>query len=405
MDREESLTAKTERALSRSATVKVPTVKEALDSFEPVRSRVLRIIILFLPWAMLAVAVALIFTRLRDVMWLSAIISAALAMFLFKGLMRRLKTTLDSMWKSGVVQEKLSVPADLETPPPEREYSEFVEATEKWLNHRLQIVLGVAIVLLAIGWNAWPPFRAGGLPIVFRAFSSPVSLVRLFFECFLAFVSGLLLWRMIFVGQRVWRLGRQFDLTKQLPGHPDGCGGLKPIASLSLWNAFIIGIAGLYLGGWIILSDFPEIYRPWGVGSAPAFYAPLFWVLMAVPIIIVAVVLLPIWSTHEMMVARRELIRGKLNQLEQRISEMSRELLRRADSLDPTERDTIAKKIEGMRQTYIDNSRIAVWPFRAAGMVSWLSTLEIVPLLALTGLGDPIVKAIAAVFSFATQPR
>ncbi len=81
-------------------------------------------------------------------------------------------------------------------------------------------------------------------------------------EHFIAFIIGLMAWRMLVIGVQVWKLGKRFDLNPQL-GHPDTCGGLEPLGNLCLWNALILALPGVFLGGWIILgpsTKYGDIY-------------------------------------------------------------------------------------------------------------------------------------------------
>jgi hypothetical protein len=160
-----------------------------------------------------------------------------------------------------------------------------------------------------------------------------------------------------------------------------------------LWNALILTIPAVYLGGWIILG--PE--------TAYGRFVPLFTQLLLVPVAIaVSGFTLPLWGVHREMVRRRAAVRRRLDQLSQSINHLAREMLDRADDLPPDEGEKMSRKLELMRQIYQQNEQYPVWPFNVGIMVRFISS-QAVPILGLTGLGKDIVGAIGALLGFLAQ--
>jgi hypothetical protein len=382
------------------------SVAQALGTFQVVRSRVLRWVLRLLPWAILPYVIAVV--GARDPMYTSGIVAAALALFVFQFLVQRIPETLGTLWNRNIIAAKPTTVLDDANPieealnstanslnpaPPEKQYRTFIHDFEGLLNHSGQWAMVVFFALL--GFASFP-YEAGGLKAFIedlRGWHSWRLWYELFVEPFTGFILGLVVWRMIIIGVQVWRLGKKFDLTPQ-PGHPDRCGGLESLGNLCLWNALLVTIPGVYLGGWIILGPSTEY------GD---FYTPLFSKLLLVPMALAAIsFFLPLWSVHQAMVAKRAVLRQQLDQLAQSISHLAREMLDRADELEPEEGEKMAKKLELMQQIYQQNKHYPVWPFNLGILVKFM-TSQAVPLLGLTGLGQPILKAITALIAFLSQ--
>lgn len=388
------------------------SVSEALESFQGVQSRALRWALRFLPWLMLLVTTVRL-TAFEvgpgNVMYFSGIVAAALSLFAFQVLMQRIPETFRILWDRNTVRARPKRPTDAahsasvtteESTPPEEQYRAFIDNVKRWLNDSRQRIMGVIIGLLGAGWIVVDSYRLGGWKALLDPFADPVLIGQFIIEFIIGYIIGLLAWRMIVAGYQIWQMGMKFDLALQL-GHPDRCGGLSPIGNLCLWNALIVSTAGVHLGGWIILGPIlPEQYS-----DLAAWYTPLFSTLLLVPLAVAAIsFFLPLWSVHQIMVAKRALIQRQLDQLGQSINHLARELLDRADELDPVESEKMARKLERMQQIYRENQHISVWPFNTR-ILAKFTTSQIVPLLGLTGLGQPVLKAIAGLLDFLNQAQ
>ncbi|MBM3941833.1 MAG: hypothetical protein FJ316_02700 [SAR202 cluster bacterium] len=196
----------------------------------------------------------------------------------------------------------------------------------------------------------------------------PVN-VLLILEAAAGFFVGLMVWRMMVIGFQVGRLGRRFTVIPQSE-HWDRCGGMGPVGNLCVMNAMIISVAGTFLGGWAVLGPFlpSNLYRCLADYWAVPFLSQLlvFLVLSGVAFF------LPVWSIHQLMVARRTMVREQLDQLSQQISNRSRELLDRAGRIPADEGERMTKELELMRHTYQSHQHQEVWPFNLAMMVKLL---------------------------------
>ena len=66
-----------------------------------------------------------------------------------------------------------------------------------------------------------------------------------------------------------------------------------------------------------------------------------------------------------------------------------------AKDLEPAAGAEQAKKLEVWRKFHKQHRRVPVWPFNTAIMVKF-ATAQVVPLLGLTGVGEPVVKVVTS---------
>jgi hypothetical protein len=157
-------------------------------------------------------------------------------------------------------------------------------------------------------------------------------------EFFIAFVIGLMAWRMIVISYTIYRLGKKFCLKPQLE-HDDGCGGLEPLGNLCLWNMLIVAIPGIFLGGWIIVGQ-SAIYSLLSESYTllAKYYTPLFFKLLMIPLAYAIIsFVLPLWSVHHAMESSKEAKQRELDQLSYEIDQLEAKLLSQVDKLDPQE--------------------------------------------------------------------
>jgi hypothetical protein len=316
----------------------------------------------------------------------TGVAAAALSLFAFQILMRRIPETLDTIWNRKLIANSSS-PTLLE-----EQYRMFVLDVARLLNHPGQWAMGA---LLAVCGFARFPYTlwvdTGGLKtktllseILLRGTWDFRIVVA---ESLLGLILGLVAWRMVITGWKVWRLGKKFDLIPQLE-HPDRCGGLEPLGTLCLWNALLVAIPGTYLGYWIIMAP--------GIEEYGYRYVALHSAMLPVPMALAALsFFLPLWSVHQEMVAhRRAEIEPRLNDLSQSINHLARQMLDRADDMEPQDFEKTATELARMRQSYQQYQRIPVWPFNRAILMKFI-TSQATQILSLTGLGDTVVGILA----------
>lgn len=344
------------------------------------------------PWILIAVALIgiteifyypLIFRMSQNHYF--GIAAVALSLLAFQFLLKKTPETFRTLWNRMIINHPVSSLSDASVNPDEL-YKEFLDNFSKMMNNPRQLIAGLICGLLGSFWLIKLAFFWFSLSTVQN--NPSVSSIYQFFmlsEILLwtitfsvGYMVGLMVWRMVVIGLTVHKLGREFDLTLQR-SHPDGCEGLAPLGNLCLWNAIIISPAGIYLSARLVLVDYFQEY--------------LYFLLIVVLVIAVISFFAPLWNIHKVMAGKRDEINQQLNELSQNINLLSRELLDKGNILDPKEIETIEKKLDSLHKIYKDNQRIPVWPFNTS-ILARLVTSQIVPLLSIIGLGQPIVEFI-----------
>lgn len=364
------------------------SVERTIEAFQSIQIRALHWMLRFLPWVIIfEIGKQLLGILPFSAMNMSGWISAALMLFAFQVLLRRIPQTLSSLWNRKII----AVRSGGNNSQLEEQYQKFIHGFESYLNHDLQWAAGLGLALILF-WRVF--FTHGTLENLFLVSGQGLLLLELIGQPLIGFLVGIMVWRMLIVGMLVWQLGKRFDLIPQL-GHPDKCGGLEPLGNLCLWNALILGIPGLYLGGWIIVG--PKFF-PWTEEYIPFLSAIAFMVVITSGISF----FLPLWSIHQVMLARRRELQQQLDQLGEGINRLRRKMLCRAEDLQPEESEEMAKKLELMQKIYQENQHIPVWPFNI-GIISKFLVSQAVPLASLLGLRQPIVNLISSIMDFLTQ--
>ena len=404
---------------------------KALDEFAPVSNRLLNWLIEVLPLVILAfVLVDVLVTRqylIGDLMLLSGLLAAAIAGFLLYSQIQGLPGVLRTLWFRGALDLRKTlrpVPSEggktvaplwsmlparwrspRRTPRPvsdslEENFKTYLGDFQGWLNHRLSWLLGLffaAILALSFPYRWQMGLTFTWVGDLFRGISWVDSL-GILSQIAIAYLIGLLAWRMIVIAVQVSRLGHRFDLDVQVQ-HPDKSGGLKPLGDLCFSNALIISILGIYLGGWIIAIDFSVSNQ---LGSTNplldfSFYnlwEPFFRQLLLLFLILAMLAFfMPLYSVHLAMIRKRAELQQMLDGISSRIDHLTKQLLDRAEDMRVDEAEQIAKEISHLQQVYQNNSTIPVWPFDRSHLIKFVST-QTIPVLGLTNIGPAILDLI-----------
>ncbi|MCD4806870.1 MAG: hypothetical protein K8R13_04755 [Methanococcoides sp.] len=361
-------------------------VTRALETFQGVENQILRRFLLLMPWFILIIVVVNLqtygFTDIPAgvIMWTTGMVAAALSLFALNVLMDRIRETLVALWSRKIIVDKPTMFfvdvdmtwEDINTTNDssisiqlEKKYVKYINDLERSMNHPGQWVTGLLFSLLVFTW--W----------IIR----DIHIGQLILELFIAIIIGLMAWRMVIVSIKIWQLGTEFCLEPQL-GHADKCGGLAPLGNLCLWNALIVTIPAIYLGGWIILGSILDSYHLYDQYYYQAkIYAPIFskLLLILVPFAVIGF-FLPLWSVHQIMLAWRAGVKRQLDHLSHYIHHLDHDILNRSDMLEPQEVDKMVKKLELMEQIYQQNRHTPVWPFNIKILVKFM-TSQIVPAL------------------------
>jgi hypothetical protein len=405
-------------------------IAEALQSFRAIRNPMLQWAVDILP---LGITVFVLVDALvtqqyvtGNLMFLTGLAAAAVAAFLFRALLDQVPETLGSLWARNVIKARNKAGAGQrgETflfdtlfgwlPEPwvswwkrrttkarPRDgadtgelYRAFIADFEGWLNHRLSWAVGLVFAIIVY---VSFPFRIGqGWTFNWMGWmmrhEGPMPLLGSLTQVGMAYVMGLLVWRMIVIAGKVYQLGQVFDLDIQVQ-HPDRSGGLKPLGDLCFSNALIITVPGIFLAGWIIaISHFG-----W---AGYALWAPFYQRLLLVIFVLALLAFFqPLYGVHRAMVRKRAEIHKRLDELARRIDELAKQLLQKADTLEAEQSQELAKNLAMLRQVYESSSAIPVWPFDKNIVLKFI-TSQTIPILSLTGLGPSALKLLEALLKF-----
>ena len=198
----------------------------ALSNFQAIRNPELSWTLKVLPFVVFALAVGAL--NADDPMFSSGLAAAALSLFAFGSLMKRIPYTFRTLWNRNIIAERTNAPrrfkklADeissktIQAPSAslEKDYSAFVLESQEILNKSAQWAMGLLFALIVFAWKPRRPmdFLTGHWDII--------AMVQIA-EHFIAFIIGLMAWRMLVIGVQVWKLGKRFDLNPQLgaPGY------------------------------------------------------------------------------------------------------------------------------------------------------------------------------------------
>ncbi|MDD4161652.1 MAG: hypothetical protein PHW87_04140 [Methanothrix sp.] len=411
---------------------------KALHSFRPVQNNLLLIVTKYLPTILLlGAAVDILKYGTVHIMYISWIMAVAVSIKIFHILIEKIPKTLSILWERQIlvslddtrfrseVEEVAQGPTSVEPRASDLdvEYTRFVQEYESLLNHPVyQWIFGFMFLLLLFfarpvyEFSNWlhPEFgpelifRAGGAyallegliiylnEYVITNFSRenlPGFLSGLTIEPFFGLIIGLIAWRMLITGIEIKNLGKRFNFRPQIM-HPDSCGGLEPLGDLCFYNAMIISVWGIFLGGWIILG--PLI-------SEDSFYTPLFKNLLPLPMAAAMICFfLPLWDIHEVMATRKTQTQRHLSHLEKSIDRLVQDALDHEHFRSPEQMISLANGIEQMQQFYQKYEKFPVWPFNKE-MITLLITSQVVQILSLIGLGASIANNLRGVMALLGQ--
>ena len=366
-----------------------PAEADEFKPIRPIRSPVLNWCVKLIPILILAALPVVLWPSNplnisgRE-MFSTGLFAAALALFAFEISMNRISTIFGTLWRRGSIANSGNNGGRPASPQKNKDailaYHHFMKEVEDQLNSRTQWIMAVLFGALVFSW--FPFSRTGGRPIYLFGLGA---------EVVIAFFIGFVVWRMVSTGWHVWRLPKRFEFEVQVL-HPDQCGGLEPLGNLCLWNALIIAVAGIFLGGWISI----------GPTTPFAYYAlryiPLFQVLLIVPIILSLIVfILPLWNTHVVMTRKRDEIQIRLDELAKSIYAESTFLLDETHHLNSMEGEERNKHLNLMRDIYSQHQKIPTWPMNT-NIVTKFAVAQALPVLSFAGIGGPIVTVLVNLF-------
>lgn len=402
----------------------VDSVVTRLKSFQPIRGLVLKWVVLALPYAALLLLLGAMFAG-ADPMFLTGMLAVAAAAFLFKALLRQIPVVLERLWKRQALavpnrstasseplleslinrlpswlgspdrNQAARMPADLTA-----RYLYFIKRFESALNHRFAWVFGAVltgIMYVSFSIRIYPTSHGWWTHLL----DWPVMLVQLgdwlyiagaAAQLVLAFVLGLLLWRMAVAAHKVYQMGNIFELKLQVT-HPDNCGGLRPLGDLCLTNALILTTPAIFLAAWLTVIP---AYGPFSnhYSSYVNYYYDLLWIVVVLALV---AFVQPLYGVHLAMVRERSRLQIPLDDVDQRIAKTTQRLLDEAGSANTEQLDDLRKQLAALREIYELNSDVPVWPFDSK-VLGRFSLAQFIPMLGLTGVAPAVVATLERVF-------
>lgn len=376
-------------------TPNIDLVAERISNLRVISNRFLQSTIAYLPVLLVVLLVAdwLIGGGVfaNDLFRLSGVLSVAIELLILGSLFKNLPETLGSMWTRGLV----SYPKD--TQQTQDEYIKFMNAFEAALNSRWSWSLGIAGAIAGI--SATYPVRfflqTGNSPFDFTGLLAYYFLGNAaFIAAPLGYLLGILIWRTGVIVVFISKLGRQFKIMMQ-PNHPDRCGGLRPLGNLCLTVALLLIVPAIFLSVWGFATTFFEV----GGEIYTLLWSGLFrqW-LAGLSVLALFAFLQPLYSVHLQMQKRRREIQAELDELTQRIDELSKELRTQAYALDPKQGEEKLETLAFMKKVYQENSHIPTWPVDWQTLLKF-SSAQVVPILGLIGTSEPVIVLVKSIVS------
>lgn len=374
-------------------------VVERVRNLKVISNRLFRLTVAFLPIGIgvLLLADWLIGTQAfsSDVFRLSGVITVAIELFILDQLFRRLPEALESIWIRDLLFSSNTGEQH------DQKFIQFVNVLETALNSRWAVAIGVLGAILGI--SATYPVRFFFQTGVFPYDSNGLLTYYLwgngaFVAAPLGYILGLLAWRVSLIAIYIDKLGQNFEIRVQ-PNHPDQCGGLKPLGDLCLFIALLVLMPAIFFSVWGFATTFFQT----GGGIYNQLWSGLLrqWLVLLIVLALVAF-LWPLYSIHTQMQKQRREIQAELDNLAERINELSTELRTEAYKLTPEQGEEKLKSLEFMRRVYQESARIPVWPIDWQTLLKF-SGAQAVPILSLLGTSESIIKIVESLMASTTK--
>ena len=249
--------------------------------------------------------------------------------------------------------------------------------------------------------------NADGLDLLFCNYhNGAIRTSKSVFEMIIGVFIILVVWRVFILAWGIRNLGATFDMTPNWH-HPDKSGGLLPIGEASFWIASILAGPAIYLGTWQILCAgqgievCSHILR---LESRLSYFQELLLVVFIASLISFV---LPLWTTHHVMVTKRnKLQQDELRVIGQKINNVSHQIIENANRISYEKQEgqkaldenvILQKKLDALQRIYVDLEKLPVWPFNKDTIIQLISTQGI-PLLGLTGIGSKTLEFLKIIF-------
>ena len=342
----------------------------------------------YLPWVILAFALAATVIFGADVMFISGLLAASLAGFLVSALGSEVPEVLAKIWGRQLLAARGQTGVGLDT-----QFREFLARFERTANSHWSWVLGFFFAVAAVPQiflsslipdplGVYRRAGLGGLVSVFVDW----SLLGLLLVGVVGFLLGLLAWRMGCVGFYVHRLGQEFDCRVQSQ-HPDGAGGLGVLGELCFLNALIVIVPSTFLGAWRIL-----------IANVPAFRARYDYLttwfdglLVVTFFLAIIAFVIPLYGVHRAMSREKTRRQRDLDLIGNELDRLTQRIRRAAEDGDSAAVGTLTDQRSVLAAVYASEQDVPTWPVNTSLTRKYL-VAQIVPLLSLSKIVDAITS-------------
>ena len=294
----------------------------------------------------------------------------------FKMWEQTFRDALGSLYARGSVQD---------TPP--ADYLEFSEEQASWFSSpwRLLPILSCVAFTFAVNWIVGIEVLTGSTFRAPRALLVVSGATMTIVVCAWSYAVGAVAWCFCVAARTLWFLPDRGVRLRVFFGHPDNCGGLRPLGDASLGMTYPLLVGCVLLAMWAL----PDVV-PFRISSSPNEFGQRYFSLLvpAARFALVAVISLtaglffgPLWKIHRHMAAVR--------------LEYENEYARRFDQLMRTSSATVlnasdsdvkqgAERLRYLQNMSPESLRLSDWPIDGRMVAKYVVT-PIATLLSLFG--------------------
>jgi hypothetical protein len=232
----------------------VDSIEKLLNQFKWGDDRILRLVITTLPYLPVVLAFLLLLDWLmgpghfaRDIFPLTAVIALIIELIIFNEVFNKVPEALGKIWSRDLIDRSNEV---------QTKFKDFIQDFQASLSSQNAHFIGIIFAIIGI-INTYPIrylIESSNLPTDWISFYLKNGVIL---EIPLAYIIGLLFWRLGVIAFFVYQLGDKFKLKIQ-PYHNDKSGGLKPLGDLCLTIAIIFLLPVFLLSGWIVVGTLPQ---------------------------------------------------------------------------------------------------------------------------------------------------
>jgi hypothetical protein len=294
----------------------------------------------------------------------------------FKMWEQTFRDALGSLYARGSVED---------TPP--ADYLEFSREQASWFSSpwRLLPILSCVGFSFAVNWIVGIEVLTGSTFHAPRTWLVVVGTTMTIAVCAWSYAVGAVAWCFCVAARTLWSLSGRGVRLRVFFGHPDNCGGLRPLGDASLGMTYPLLVGCVLLAMWAL----PGVV-PLGISSSQNEFVERYFRLLvpAARVALVAVIGLtaalffgPLWKIHDRMAAvRREYENEYARRLDQLMRTSSATALNASDS----DVKQAAERLTYLQNLSPESLRLSDWPIDRRMVAKYVVT-PIATLLSLFG--------------------